>query len=84
MDTNPHFVSYVVGPATGAKMGRLDDAKPGNTYEYLGGSDAERAENLTVIKEWLGEGSWNLNRWIARGEVPGISKEQLETIKAKY
>jgi hypothetical protein len=84
MDTYPHFMSYVVWPATGAMMRRLDDAKPGNMYEYLGDSDAERAENLTVIKEWLGEGSWNLNRWKARGEVPGISKEQLETIKAKY
>jgi hypothetical protein len=84
MDTYPHFMSYVVWPATGAMMRRLDDAKPGNMYEYLGDSDAERAENLTVIKEWLGEGSWNLNRWKAREEVPGITKEQLETIKAKY
>jgi hypothetical protein len=84
MDTYPHFMSYVVWPATGAMMRRLDDAKPGNMYEYLGDSDAERAENLTVIKEWLGEGSWNLNRWKAREDVPGISKEQLETIKAKY
>lgn len=84
MDTYPHFMSYVVWPATGAMMRRLDDVKPGNMYEKLGDNDAERAENLTTIKAWLGEGTWNLNRWKARGEVPGISKEQLEAIKAKY
>lgn len=84
MDTYPHFMSYVVWPATGAMMRRLDDAKPGNMYEYLGDSEAERAENLMVIKEWLGEGAWNLNRWKARGDVPGVTKEQLEAIKAKY
>ena len=84
MDTYPHFMSYVVWPATGAMMRRLDDVKPGNMYEYLGENDAERAQNLATIKEWLGEGAWNLNRWKARDEVPGITKEQLESIKAKY
>lgn len=84
MDTYPHFMSYVVWPATGAMMRRLDDAKPGNMYEYLGDDGEERAKNLAVIKEWLGDGAWNLNRWKNRGEVPGITKEQLESIKAKY
>jgi len=36
------------------------------------------------VKDWLGAGAWNLNRWNARGDVPGITKEQLEKIKAKY
>ncbi len=76
-------MSYVVWPATGAMMRRLDNVKPGNTYEYLGDNEAERAANLTIIKEWLGEGAWNLNRWKVRGDVPGITKEQLESIKAK-
>lgn len=88
MDTYPHFMSYVVWPATGAMMRRLDDGKTngkvGNMYEHLGDSDEERAKNLQVIKEWLGEGAWNLNRWKERNGVPGISKEQLETIRAKY
>jgi hypothetical protein len=89
MDTYPHFMSYVVWPATGAMMRRLDDGsaaggKAGNMYQFLGNTDEERAKNLKVIKEWLGEGAWNLNRFKARGDVPGITKEQLEKIKAKY
>lgn len=88
MDTYPHFMSYVVWPATGAMMRRLDDGKsggkPGNMYEYLGADDQARAANLQIIKEWLGDGAWNLNRWNARNDVPGITKEQLGAIKAKY
>jgi mono/diheme cytochrome c family protein len=89
MDTYPHFMSYVVWPATGAMMRRLDDGKaaggkPGNMYMFLGANDDERAKNLATIKGWLGEGAWNTNRWKARGEVPGVTKDQLEKIKAKY
>ena len=89
MDTYAHLMGYVVWPATGAMMRRLDDGKssggkPGNMYAYLGGSDAERAKNLQVIKAWLGEGAWNLNRWKERKGVPGITKQQLEKVKAKY
>jgi len=89
MDTYPHFMSYVVWPATGAMMRRLDDGsasggKAGNMYQYLGDNDQERAKNLKTVKEWLGEGAWNLNRFKAKGDVPGITKEQLEKIKAKY
>jgi hypothetical protein len=79
----------VVWPGTGALMRRLDDGKaaggkPGNMYQYLGSSDEERAKNLNAIKTWLGDGAWNLNRWKARKDVPGITKEQLEKVKAKY
>lgn len=89
MDTYPHFMSYVVWPATGALQRRLDDGaaaggKPGNMYRFLGASDEERAKNLKLIKDWLGDGAWNLNRWKARGDVPGVSKDQLEKITAKY
>ena len=89
MDTYIHFMSYVVWPATGAMQRRLDDGKnvggkPGNMYQYLGASDEERAKNLKLIKDWLGDGAWNLNRWKARGDVPGITKEQLDKIQAKY
>lgn len=88
MDSYPHFMSYVVWPATGAVMRRLDDGKAsgkqGNMYQYLGDNDVERAKNLAVIKEWLGENAWNLNRWQARKDVPGITKEQLESIRAQY
>lgn len=90
MDTYTHFMDFVVWPATGAVMRRLDDgkgapgAKPGNMYHFLGGTDEERARNLQTIKSWLGDGAWNLNRWEARGGTPGITKEQLDKVKAKY
>jgi mono/diheme cytochrome c family protein len=90
MDTYAYFMRHVVWPATGSLMRRLDDGKagpggkPGNMYDFLGGTDQERAKNLQTIKTWLGEGAWNLNRWQARGNVPGITKEQLDKIKAKY
>jgi hypothetical protein len=90
MDTYPHFMRHVVWPATGSVMRRLDDGKaapdgkPGNMFQYLGAADEERAKNLQTIKAWLGQGAWNLNRWEARGKVPGITKEQLDKIKAKY
>jgi hypothetical protein len=91
MDTYPHFMTYVAWPATGAMQRRLDDGKspaaggkPGNMYKYLGDNDAERQKNLQALKTWLGDGAWNLNRFKARDGVPGITKEQLDAIKAKY
>ncbi|HET9044935.1 MAG TPA: cytochrome C [Burkholderiales bacterium] len=89
MDTYPYFMSYVIWPATGAMMRRLDDGsaaggKPGNMYRFLGDSDGDRAKNLATIKTWLGDGAWNTNRWGARGNTPGVTKEQLDKVKAKY
>jgi hypothetical protein len=89
MDTYTTYMNYVVWPATGAMMRRLDDGangggKPGNMYKYLGDNDAERAANLKTIKAWLGEGAWNLNRFKERQGVPGVTKEQLEKVKARY
>jgi hypothetical protein len=89
IDTYPNFMTYVVWPGTGAMMRRLDDGKaaggkPGNMYQYLGTSDEERAKNLKTIKDWLGDGAWNLNRWTKRGDDTGITKEQLDKVKAKY
>ena len=89
MDTYHHFMSYVTWPATGAIMRRLDDGKaaggkPGNMYKFLGATDEERSKNFKTIQDWLGDGAWNMNRWKARGNVPGVTKEQLEKIKAKY
>ncbi len=90
LDSYAPIMNYVVWPATGALMRRLDDgksasgAKPGNMYRFLGSTDDERARNLQTIKAWLGDGAWNLNRWEARGGTPGVSKEQLDKVKAKY
>ena len=89
MDTYGNFMDYVVWPATGAMMRRLDDGansggKAGNMYKYLGASDDERAKNLATIKAWLGDGAWNLNRFGERQGVPGVTKEQLAKVKAKY
>ena len=90
MDTYPDFMRHVVWPATGSMARRLDDGKnaggkPGNMYAYLGPDDAARAKNLATIKAWLGgDAAWNLNRWGAREGVPGITKDQLDKVQAKY
>jgi mono/diheme cytochrome c family protein len=89
-DTYEHIVTLIAYPDTGALMRRLDDGsntpnkKPGNMYKHLGETDAERAVALKLIKAWVGEEAWNLNRWAKRGEVPGITKEQLDKLKLKY
>ena len=91
MDSYERFIGFIAWPDTGSLMRRLDDGsspnaggKPGNMYQNLGSTDAERAANLKIVKAWVGEGAWNLNRWEKRGEVPAITKEQLDKIKAKY
>jgi hypothetical protein len=66
MDTYTNLMVFVNGKDTGALMRRLDDGKntkdgnAGNMYKSLGGTDAERAENLLVIKRWIG--GWTLKR----------------------
>jgi len=40
--------------------------------------------NLKIVKLWVGEGGWNLNRWDKKGDVPGITKEQVDKLKLKY
>ena len=82
METYSHLISYVGWPYTGALIRRLDDGtsrtdqKPGNMYEYLGATDAERQADLAIFKSWVG--SWNVKRW------SDVSKEELSAIKAKY
>jgi hypothetical protein len=91
LDTYETLVSLIAYPDSGAFMRRLDDGtsplaggKPGNMYKYLGETDAERAKNLATLKAWLGQGGWNLNRWKARGEVPAVTKEQIDKLVLKY
>ncbi len=95
-DTYEHLLQLVNGKSTGAFMRRLDDGtspysggKPGNMYKYLCEKDnkdnnAECAANLLVLKAWVGEGGWNLNRMSTRGDVPGLTKEQIDKVKVKY
>jgi len=95
-DTYEHLLQLVNGKSTGAFMRRLDDGtspyaggKPGNMYKYLCDQDnkdnnAECAANLLVLKAWVGEGGWNLNRMAARGDVPALTKEQMDKVKVKY
>ena len=90
MDTYADLLFFIGWPDSGALMRRLDDGsntrdhKPGNMYQYLGSSDRERKKNLFQFKAWVGKGGWNLNRWKQRGDVPGITKEQLGKVKVKY
>lgn len=82
METYSHLITYVGWPYTGALIRRLDDGtsrtdkKPGNMYEHLGATEAERKTNLNVFKNWVG--GWNVKRW------SDISKDELSAIKAKY
>ena len=93
LDTYEHLLQLVNGMSTGAFMRRLDDgtsphsgSKPGNMYKYLCDKDtpAECAANLVVLKAWVGEGGWNLNRMASRGDVPALTKEQMDKLKLKY
>lgn len=90
LDTYADLSALIVWPDTGALMRRLDDGsgtpdkKPGNMYKHLGETEPERQAALATLKAWIGEGGWNLNRWQKRGEVPAITKEQLDTLKLKY
>ena len=52
--------------------------------QYLGLTAEERAANLKIVKAWIGDGAWNLNRWNKRGEVPAVTKEQLDKVKVNY
>lgn len=90
MTTYEELVQFVAWPDTGALMRRLDDGsntadkKPGNMHKYLGETDAERAANLALVKAWVGPGAWNLNRFAKRGDVPAITKDQLDLIQVRY
>ena len=90
-DTYELLVHIIAYPGTGSFMRRLDDGthpisagKPGNMYKYLGDNGAERAQTLKLVKAWVGDGAWYLNRFKARGDVPGVTKEQLDKLKLDY
>lgn len=90
MDTYADLIFFVGWPDTGAIMRRLDDGsnttdrKPGNMYQYLGAKDDERQANLKVFKAWVGEEGWTLKRWKKKGDVPGVTKDELGKMKLKY
>lgn len=90
MDTYADLIFFIGWPDSGAIMRRLDDGsggksgKPGNMYQYLGASDAERQKNLKLFKDWIGPGAWTQKRWKARGDVPAISREELDAMRVKY
>lgn len=90
MGTYADLVLFIGWPDTGAIMRRLDDGqsaqdgKPGNMYEHLGADKGEQQKNLNLFKAWVGEGAWTLKRWNARGDVPGVTKEEITKMKLKY
>jgi hypothetical protein len=89
-NTYEDLIKLIAYPDAGALMRRLDDGsntadkKPGNMYKNLGETDAERVKNLKIIKAWVGENAWALNRWEKRGDVAAVTKEQLDKLKLKY
>lgn len=80
MDSYENLILFVKGEDAGALMRRVDDGKskpdgkPGNMYVWLGKTESERAENLSLMKKWVGH--WTLKR---KGE---LSEEELKKIKA--
>jgi hypothetical protein len=90
LNTYAELIQLIGWPDTGALMRRLDDGatspdkKPGNMYKNLGETEPERAANLTLLKAWIGDGAWNLNRWNASAEASAITKEHLDKLKLKY
>jgi hypothetical protein len=82
MDSYTYILHFIGWPDTGALMRRLDDGKrtkdgkPGNMYEHLGSTDAERQKNLAVFQRWIGE--WTMKRW------PEVKKEELGRMRVKY
>lgn len=90
MDTYADLITFIGWPDTGALMRRLDDGThtpdgtPGNMYVNLGADEDERQKNLALFKAWVGEGGWILKRWDARGDVPAVTKEELDRIEVKY
>jgi hypothetical protein len=90
MDTYADLIMFVGWPDTGALMRRLDDGKstadgkPGNMYQHLGATEEERQRNLNLFKAWVGKDAWKLNRWQVRGNVPAISKEDMDKIQVTY
>jgi len=81
MDTYENLMIFVNGKDTGALMRRLDDGKktpngkPGNMYLWVGKIDSERAENLSIIKKWVGH--WTLKR---KNEM---TEEEMKLIRAR-
>ena len=91
MDTYERILAFIGWPDSGALMRRLDDGtspgaggKPGNMYVNLGATEQARAANLRLLKAWVGVGGWNLNRFEKKGDVPGVSIEQLARLKLAY
>ena len=90
MDTYADLIFFIGWPDTGAVMRRLDDGsnskdgKPGNMYQYLGDNDEQRQKNFKLFKAWVGEDAWTHRRWDAKGDMPGVTKEDLSKMKLKY
>jgi hypothetical protein len=89
-NTYADLIQLIGWPDSGAFMRRMDDGsssadkKPGNMYKHLGETDVERTANFKLIKNWVGDEAWNLNRWVKKGDVPAISKEQMDKLQIKY
>jgi hypothetical protein len=78
-DNYANLMILVKGSDAGAFMRRLDDGKntkdgkPGNMYAWLGSSDAERAQRLGVMKEWVGNWSLKRRKDLTEGELRSIT-----------
>jgi len=82
MDSYESLIVFVNGSDAGALMRRLDDGKntkdgkPGNMFRNLGSSESQRAANLALIKQWVGEKAWILKK------RPDWTESELKAVKA--
>lgn len=76
MDSYTYLLYFTGWPDTGALMRRLDDAKPGNMYPYLGDDEPQRQQNLALFKDWVG--GWTLKRF------KDLTMDELAGIKVPY
>jgi len=78
-DTYASLKVLVNGSDAGALMRRLDDGKntkdgkPGNMNMWLGSSEAERAQQLDVMKKWVGHWTLKRRKDLSEGELRKIT-----------
>ena len=88
MDTHENKFVLISYSDSGAFIRRHDDgtsqsagSKSGNMYKHLRQAETERAKTKDVLKARLGEGTWSRNRREVCGDVPAMTKAEMEQLK---
>ena len=90
MDSYERFIAFIAWPDTGALMRRSTTAAAlmaAASRATCTSTSARRRASAHQLEVGQGLGRqrrWNLNRWEQRGDVPAVTKEQMEKIAVKY